>query len=130
MFTHRFASTHDFSMPNRLVMVLALAITLALGALPPAQAGQHSSAVPVHSQLRSNAGEAKSIIFVGGKRMGCPGGCTKAGKPRRDQSAALPRMGCPGGCSKAATIHSSDTQRRAHRLASPQAPMNSGGGYP
>ena len=90
MFAHRFASTHDFSMPNR----------------------------------------GKSIIFVGGKRMGCPGGCTKAGKPRRDQSAALPRMGCPGGYAKAATSHSSATQRRAHRLASPQAPMNSGGGYP
>lgn len=62
MYTHRFVSIQHRCMPHRLIMVLA--VTLALGALPSAWAGQSASAAPVKAGADSAA--EHSIIFVGG----------------------------------------------------------------
>ena len=66
MFSHRFASTHYRFVPRRLAM--ALAVTLALGVLPLAQAGQLGSAAPV--KAGSDKAAQHSIIFVGGRTQG------------------------------------------------------------
>ena len=66
MYTHRFVSNQYRCMPHRLIM--ALTVTLALGVLPLAQAGQLASAAPV--KAGSDKAAQRSIIFVGGRRQG------------------------------------------------------------
>ena len=80
MFAHRCFSTRHHHTPRRLVM--ALAVTLAPGALPLAEAAQASSSAPIHLQssgratatdsAKVNTDKAKqhSIIFVGGRNQG------------------------------------------------------------
>ena len=66
MYTHRFASTQYRCMPHRLIM--ALTVTLALGVLPLAQAGQLASAAA--PKTGSDKAAQHGIIFVGGHKQG------------------------------------------------------------
>lgn len=66
MYTHQFDWTKHLRMPHRSIMVLA--ITLALGALPLARAGQPASAA--YQKAGSDKAAQRSIIFVGGRKQG------------------------------------------------------------
>lgn len=109
MFAHRVASAHWLSISRRLVMVLALALALAPGALPLAQAGQHASAALVHPQSSgadavaagSDGGAEHSIIFVGGRKQGHAN--------RAINANALPRV--PVSASQRTDSHSSGNDR-------------------
>lgn len=80
MFAHRLTTTRTIRLPRRLLGIVTLAF--ALGALPPAEAGQHASATRAHapSDGRAQAGDdssagagkasAHGIIFVGGHAHG------------------------------------------------------------
>ena len=66
MYTHQFDWTKQLRMPHRSIMVLV--ITLALGALPLARAGQPASAA--YQKASSDKAAQRSIIFVGGRKQG------------------------------------------------------------
>ena len=66
MYTHRFVLNHHRFVMRRSIM--ALAVTLVLGALPLAQAGQLGSAAPV--KAGGDSATKHSIIFVGGRKQG------------------------------------------------------------
>ena len=92
MYTHRFVSTQHRCRPDLLFM--ALALSLALGALPLAQAGQLGSAAPV--KAGSDKAAQHSIIFVGGRTQG---------------DARRARAHPPGPCAPQTGSHSSCNDR-------------------